>query len=139
MYNIWGDFIKISVITNGNLNVLFLHWLSRDPLNSVKQSSKQFSGVASNTFEKVASKFWELTVEIPFQNSSFPKLSSFYGNLLLKCVTRFPSKQVGHIKDGCNIYANNEKRFFFFFKFMFHTCILFGKLMTQRIRKRPTV
>lgn len=47
----------------------------------------------------VAGKYWQLTVEIPFQNSSFPKLSFFfYENLLLKCMTRFPPEQFFMLK-----------------------------------------
>lgn len=52
-------------------------------------------------------------MEIPSQNSSFPKLSSFfYENFLLKYVARFPPKEVSHVKAGCNIYANNERSIF---------------------------
>lgn len=83
----------------GCLEILWIQW-----------SCKQHS------FDKVAGKFGDLTVEIPFQNSSFPKLSSFfYGTLMLKCESRFPPKQVSHIKDGYNIYANNERIIFFKF------------------------
>lgn len=46
----------------------------------------------------------------------------------------FPPKQAGDIKDEYSIYANNGR--IFFFKFMFHMCILFGKLTAQRARKR---
>lgn len=48
-------------------------------------------------------------MEIPSQNSSFPELSSFFDeNLLLKYVAGFPTKQLFHVKDRCNIYANNK-------------------------------